>query len=542
MNPDGLSYLDLASEGLQSGPSGLLNGYWSPGYPALLSLALALFRPSPAQEFPLIHLVNFFIFALTLLAFHFFLRRWLLLHTNALHPIGDQEKRDIVPFAFCTFLWFTLEYIGVGVVTPDLCVAAIVFLAAGITCRLSIPGSSTKHYVALGFALGLGYYAKAAMFPLGLFFLGGLVLYLPSPGVPRQRQRLLLSLSVFLLMAAPLVTALSSRAGKLSFGESGRLNYAWFATGLQQYAGWTGGSPDVYGIPEHPPRTLMEKPLILEFDSPIKGTSPLWYDPSYWHAGTKVRFDLRQQIAAIRVTLLVYKAIVIQTAGFFSGAVVLCILIAREKRLSYLPLRQSWLVTWPLTAMSMYAFVHIESRFIGAFFVLLWLGIYGSLMFRLNRRVAVAICATVAGTVMIPFMLDLTATSARTVRDLVRSPQPDYETVAVGLHNLGVQSGDRLAVVEDPFNVSYARYGRLRVVAEIPDKNEFWNLSALQLKAVAERLTRIGVRAIVSKNRPDSSTVGNWRDVRVSDSVRFSILLLSEPLPGYPREIRDGAK
>ncbi len=153
MNPDGLSYLDLASEGLHSGPSALLNGYWSPGYPVLLSLALALFRPSPAQEFPLVHFVNLFIFALTLLAFHFFLRHWLLSHTD--DAIGDQEKKDFVPFAFCTFLWFTLEYIGVGVVTPDLCVAAIVFLAAGITCRLSLPGSSRKHYVALGFALGL---------------------------------------------------------------------------------------------------------------------------------------------------------------------------------------------------------------------------------------------------------------------------------------------------------------------------------------------------------------------------------------------------
>src|SRR5262245_25402428 len=47
MDEDGLSYLDLASEALHSGPVGLLNGYWSPGYPALLSLALALFHPLP---------------------------------------------------------------------------------------------------------------------------------------------------------------------------------------------------------------------------------------------------------------------------------------------------------------------------------------------------------------------------------------------------------------------------------------------------------------------------------------------------------------
>ena len=530
MNPDGLSYLDLASEGLRSGPSGFVNGYWSPGYPALLSVALALFRPSPAQEFPLVHFMNFFIFAIALLAFHFFLRRWLLSHTEAFSPPGDLEKRGIVPFAFCTFLWFTLKYIGVGVVSPDLCVAAIVFLVAGITCRLSLPASGNKHFVVLGFALGLGYYAKAAMFPLGLFFIGGLFLFLPSSGVPRQRQRLLLSLSVFLLMATPLVTALSSRVGRLSFGETGRITYAWFANGLPHYV-WAGGSPDVYGNPEHPPRTLMQKPLILEFDSPIKGTSPLWYDPSYWYAGAKVRFDLRQQIVALRNSLAVYEAIFFQTAAFFSGAVVLCILIACEKRLSNLPLRESWLVIWPLAAMSMYALVHVEARYIGAFFVLLWLAIYGFLMSRLNKRAAVAVCATVAATVMIPFMLDMGKASARTVRDLVSSTRPDYEIVADALRNLGVRSGDRLAVVQDPLRAYYARYAGLRVVAEIPNKDEFWNLNALQLKAVAECLTRIGVKTLVATNRPAGSTAANWRDVKISGSRRFSILRLSELLP-----------
>src|SRR5580704_9147365 len=59
MNPDGLSYLDLGSEALRSGPSALVNGLWSPGYPALLSLALALFHPTPRQEFPLVQFVNF---------------------------------------------------------------------------------------------------------------------------------------------------------------------------------------------------------------------------------------------------------------------------------------------------------------------------------------------------------------------------------------------------------------------------------------------------------------------------------------------------
>ncbi len=268
----------------------------------------------------------------------------------------------------------------------------------------------------------------------------------------------------------------------------------------------------------------MEKPLVLEFDSPINGTYPLWYDPSYWYAGAKVRFNLRQQIAALIDSLRRYKAIFVQTAVFFSGAVVLCILIACEKRLSNLPLRESWLLTWPLTAMSMYALVHVDSRYVGAFFVLLWLAIYGALMFRLNRGVAVALCATVAGTVMIPFMIHLATESAHTVRDLVQSRPPDYQTVAVGLRNLGVQRGDRLAVVGYAFDPYYARYARLRVVAEIPSTDEFFNLTTQELKSVEERLAGIGVKAVVARNSSALPNPANWRDVKVSDSVHFSVL------------------
>jgi hypothetical protein len=557
MNPDGLSYLELASEATRTGPSGLVNALWSPGYPALLSLALALFHPTPGQEFPLVHFVNFFIFFLTLWAFHFFLRQWLS-YADTLGPTSHHERRDIVPFAFATFLWFTLRFVGLALVIPDLCMAASVFLIAGIICRLSLPGSSRKHYVALGFACGLGYYAKSPMFLLGLILFGGLLLYPPSRRV--SRRRLLLSLSIFLLMAAPLVTLLSKRVGHLSFGEAGRLNYAWFVNGLQPWAGWTGSdlgqpfstipvygllpktstanSPHLYGRPEHPPRRLRESPLILEFSSPILGTFPLWYDPSYWYAGAKVRFDLHQQVAALKVTLRTYEQIFFQMAPFLAGAIVLCILTAREAGFSDF-LRASWLVIWPLAAMLMYAFVDVQGRFVAVFCVLLWVAIYGALMVRVNRQVATAVCVTVAGAMMIPFALQMAEVSAHTVKDLVRSTPPDYETVAVGLRNLGVQSGDRLAVVGYPFDPYYAHYARLRVVAAIPATDEFWNLSPLQLKSVAECLTRIGVKAVVAVNRPAIPAAANWRDVNVPDSVRFSVLLLSEPLssdvpPGLP--------
>src|SRR5262245_52363479 len=66
MNPDGLSYLDLASEASKHGPTELVNGYWSPAYPALIGVALFLFRPTTDLEFPVVHAVNFVIFVFAL--------------------------------------------------------------------------------------------------------------------------------------------------------------------------------------------------------------------------------------------------------------------------------------------------------------------------------------------------------------------------------------------------------------------------------------------------------------------------------------------
>jgi hypothetical protein len=550
MNPDGLSYLDLASEASHGGPAELVNGLWSPGYPALLGLTLALLHPSPAQEFPLMHFVNFLIFVATLWAFQFFLRHWLS-YADTFRPTGDQEKRAVVAFAFCTFLWFMLEYVGLANVAPDLAMAAIVFLAAGITCRLCLPDSGRRYYVALGLALGVGYYAKAPMLPLGLVLLGALFLY--PPGRHVDRRRLLLSLAVFLLVAAPLTMLLSKRAGYLSFGEAGRLNYGWWVNGLQAWGGWTGSdqgqpissiaiyglmppaastgdSSHLDGIPEHPPRRLMERPLILEFGTPVKGTFPLWYDPAYWYAGAKVRFDPHQQVAAIKGTLPEYKRIFSQTAAYFGGAIVLWILAARQARFSDF-LRESWLWTWPLVALLMYALVHVEARYVAVFCVLLWVAIYGALMARVNRQTALAVCATVAVTTMIPFTTHIAAATARDARDLLRSTQPDYQIVGARLRNLGLRSGDRLAIVGYPFDPYYAHYAGLRVAAEIPATDEFWNLTPLELESVASRLKEIGVKAVVAENRPASLSPANWQDVSVSEAERFSILLLSDLPP-----------
>jgi hypothetical protein len=178
----------------------------------------------------------------------------------------------------------------------------------------------------------------------------------------------------------------------------------------------------------------------------------------------------------------------------------------------------------------MYALVHVEFRFLGAFFVISFVAVYGSLMFRVDKCAALAISATVLCTVMVPFSAHVAKESACIAGDLVYPKLPEYQIAALGLRDLGVQGGDRLAIVGYANNCYYARYDRLRVVAQIPNANEFWHLSKPELKSLTEHLRAIGVKAVVASNGPDhASAAADWKDVDVSDSLRLNVLLLSHP-------------
>src|SRR3954452_16849970 len=79
MNPDGVSYLDIADAWRHGHWDRALNEYWSPLYSWLLALWLMLVRPSPAHEYAAVHALNVVIFALALVAFAYLLEALLAL-------------------------------------------------------------------------------------------------------------------------------------------------------------------------------------------------------------------------------------------------------------------------------------------------------------------------------------------------------------------------------------------------------------------------------------------------------------------------------
>lgn len=526
INPDGLSYLDMASEAAHGDVGALINGYWSPGYPALLAAVLWCVSPAPESEFAVVHLANFVVLVGALAAFHWWLRCW----SPRVSSGSPAEPWDgyLTPLAWCVFIWLVLVEDGIGRTTPDRLVAVVVFLAAACVCRLSRPGAGLARYATLGAVLALGYYAKAAMLPLGLALIGILLVFPPTRRV--ERAKLLVSLLVLLLLCLPLAVMTSVHLGRPSFGESGRLNYAWYVNGLQFPIGWTGSETDAYGAPEHPPRTLLEQPRTLEFATPIAGTYPLWYEPSYWYAGVKPAFELRKQIAALGSTLQSYSKLLLRLKILLAGVIVLWGVIVLQKGRPGVDRRWWWQVAWPLAACLMYSLVFVTVRYVAVFFVLLFLAVYRGLATRVTRGAAGPVLATVACASALAALGAAQPTLLSAVRDVIHPRPSSDQRIASALHRAGVAPGSSIAVVGNAFDASYARIAGVRIVAQVMDAEGFSRSSPPELGALVERLASLGVKAIVARRRPAAGVPGRWRDLPAAPDEPLSVLVLDDEL------------
>jgi hypothetical protein len=90
-DPDAISCLDMSDALLRHHLGLLINPFWSPLYPFLIGVGTWLARPSAYREFPLVHLVYFFIFLGALVSFEFLLRQVI----NVLGRRSDQRDSNL---------------------------------------------------------------------------------------------------------------------------------------------------------------------------------------------------------------------------------------------------------------------------------------------------------------------------------------------------------------------------------------------------------------------------------------------------------------
>ncbi len=509
---------------LKGDPGAYFHPYWSPLLPALVALTMKLTSPFHVPALLLAHGVIAISAIAGLACFAFFAAEWRYLLQSKIENVSRVADVSRVLFGLALYLFAVIKLIGAEVVSPDIPVMAIVLALAGTSCRLASGRGGWRSAIGLGFLLAAGYFTKAALLPLGLLLVL-LMALLWFRGRARRRY-ILVALLVYAAVAGAYIGILSARQHRLTFGESGRLNYAWSVLGnAPMYAGWTQGS-EASGAPVHPLQVLGWHPAIFAFGNTTPGTVPLWYDPSYFYQGLKFHFSLRMQI---RQLLRVPGQLAGPMRGSAFAILLVLILLSvpvilhdlKRKPFGMPKLGASWLMAWAVGAYCMYSLVSMKPRYVAPFFVLLVYLVAEELYTRLPLgAVRLGGGVLLAGTILL--CADLVV--SQTVRRQLIPPGNSGKTqqvVADNLKEMGVSSGEKIAVLADPFDVYYAFLDHLHVVVTIGFKggnqsgnaSEFWAMDAASREELESKLASLGVVAIVSPSPCNAVAGPGWREV-----------------------------
>jgi len=497
--PDARSYSEIARAYLRHDWAMAINAYWSPMYSWLVALTLQLGKPSLRGEFPLLHLLNFFIFLVTLAGFEFFWRG--LPTADALNrPLSLGKEPSPLPtsalwvLGYVLFIWLTVGTI-IQVLGPDLCVATVVLFMAGLLVRIKTSNALTagkSPYIWLGVALGLGYLVKAVLFPMAFVFLG-VALFLRLDW--RHAANVGLAVLVFASIAAPQIIVLSRAKGRVTFSDSGKLTFAWsnYDLPVRDWQGQAGS-----GLPLHPTRLVYTHPQMFEFNGPIRSNYPPWYDPSYWNAGISPKFNLDlvlRHFVRNATTILLDFAL---PRIWLIGIVVL--LSFCQPSATIRGIAQSWYLIVPsLCVFGAYSLTFAEFRYLPAWLLMVWASVLVGLRLRpslasppMTKLIAIAVAAV------------MVVSTSHGLYGQLRSGRHDDATahyaIAEGLTKLGVHRGDQVGVIGFDNDAHWAYLDGLMIVAEIGTSGvcDFWNASDGNKSNMLHRFAQAGAVAIIA--------------------------------------------
>ena len=526
---DSVSYMDMA-KGVAGGRlAAAVSGYWSPLYPLILSMFIRFVEPDAGKEFVVVRVVNFLIFLVTLGVFHVFLKRFLD-RASRQAPAGDASCVPLARWqleiaAWAAFIWACFSLNQVSRVRTDGCVIAVVFASLAMLLSLGEGKTSSARFIGFGVLLGIGYWVKTVLLPLGFVFL---IAALIEPAVWRVRRRLLLSAAALVMVATPLIVAISLKYGKLSYGESGVLNYAWMVNRVKPYWHWQGGPPG-NGSPVHASSLIFRNPDAFAFGTPIVATYAPWYDPAYWYEGVKIRFAWAEQLSTLRRETRRLTGILRVWAFLVPGVIfVLSLCVWRYFASLAKGLREFvslWIVA--VAGVGIYLFVFVEARYVASYLCLVLLLLVGAVRIsagRLNR----AIGTGVALLCLLATFLTCGPRLASAAELLIqkRGHVHDGEwRVADAFVALGVKPGTPVAVIRgdvNDVNNVWARIALLRVVAEIPKRQgvrlpsgnlAFWTSRPALQEAVLQAFAQNGARFAVANDVPQWADTRGWSHI-----------------------------
>jgi hypothetical protein len=509
---DSVRYLNM-SRALAAGHwTGVINGLWSPLYPILHGFALFIFHRSWKQELSVVNLINFMIYAFSIICFWFFWQQVLVLYKrNCGHPSSDSadailSDRSFWALGYSIFLFSHLPLISSG--TPDLLLAAIVNLAGGILLRIKFAGGHWLWFAALGGTLGLGYLTKAVLLPLSLVFLACAIL-----GGALDRRKLagaLIACGMFLAVSSPFIWALSKKEGHFTIGDSGRLNYAWHVNRIPDL-NWQ-GQPPGFGFPLHPTIRILDLPEAYEFPGSQGEIYPPFDNAPYWNDGLKPRFSFSDQIRSWkRNALECLKSLWSQSPLLVGVLIILGMVRSSSEALKQFA--RTWYLWVPVLAIVLlYVTIHWEERYISPFMAMGWAPLICLIRLpghQYSRRLLKAFVIVVVAIMM---LVTVTVTMRDALHDH-RTTKQNFE-IAEGLRAAGLEPNEKIAEV-NAYVAIWEWLTRVSVVAEISDEypRGFWPASREKQTQIYERLAATGARALISSSVPPWASDSDWQEI-----------------------------
>ncbi len=353
LNVDGAAYLDLADRLRQGDWHGFVQGYWSPAYPALLAMVLALTGASGAGAAILAHGVN------ALIGFAAVLLLWRLARRRA-DPLFAR-------LALGAFLLCSARTPRLDAVTPDL---LLIVVMIGIATEL-LREDGWRPWV-LGLWLGGAFLVKTSTWP---WLVVGTPLLLALRWRIERRLAPLLPVAVgVVVLAGGWIAAMSLDADRPTIGGTGELNLCWY---LEQCDGRT---PDTHRGEHRDYREVLERGAPLARVAVFDGawTYAPWSDPVAWQAGVERQRVVPPSVSGLLASWALRAGLVF---GWWGLHLLLAVVVAlglvttpRESIRTMLWRPPGGLMLLGLAGTVPFIVVHAEPRLVAPYLMLLSLG------------------------------------------------------------------------------------------------------------------------------------------------------------------------
>jgi len=433
-------------------------------------------------------------------------------------------------------MWAGLALVGMFRCTPDMLVFMFVIALSVLLIRY-LQTLDARTAALMGALAGVAYLAKAAMFWVGLVYLGTALAKRSSI------KNVLMMMVPFLIFSGGWVLALHHYRGRWTLGDAARLNYAWELDGAARTAHWQGEPGDI-GAPLHPTRKIHSDPDIYEFSEPINVTYAPWYSPSYWYAGISPKIRPINQAKLLAKYLLYVVVLLFHTPG--CAILLLGAALSKHLRQLLFRIRSFWLLLIPpIFMLLLYCLVYVDSRYVAGPVLVIGIVIIANVA-SLNRQAQESWSKLGRWAAVMTLCLALIPDRLAFIGAILHIPSsPFYDqqtSIAREMRTLGVRPGDRIAYVGLGINAYWALLDNVRVTAEVPvivkrngdlvnyiqddysNTDAFWHADSKTKEEIFALFRENQICAVVSDVVPFGADTSGWQKLNGISMTERSVI------------------